>query len=389
MQRARLHHAPPDPGERPGLHDKPLEILVLTGHPPNTVPGQRFRFEQHVHKLACQGINLHIRSFLPSDLMPSLYAKGHYGRKVRAVCDGAVQRLRQLVSADSYDAVLIHKGAAPLGYPVVERALALRKVPYVFDFDDAIYLSHSSDANRMIAPLKFSGKAAIIARHATLVVAGNSHLASWALNYNLNVRVIPTTIDTEVYRPCGARQSDAAVCIGWSGSTTTSRFLDPLAPVLAQLQRDAGVRLKVIGAPGYTFAGAHIEAQPWCHETEVADLCEIDIGVMPLPDTEWARGKCGLKALQYMALGIPTVMSPVGVNATIAEDGAAVLAESQEEWRTALWRLIRDPAERAELGRRGRRRVESAYSANVARPLWADALRAAAARRERGQAHVG
>jgi glycosyltransferase involved in cell wall biosynthesis len=153
-----------------------------------------------------------------------------------------------------------------------------------------------------------------------------------------------------------------------------------LEPVLRELQQRHGIRIRVIGSPAYTMAGARLESLPWSAATEVDDLRAIDIGVMPLPDDEWARGKCGLKALQYMALGIPTVLSPVGVNVEIAANGAALLASTATEWVEALEALIADEALRVKLGLAGRRRVERDYSVKSMLPVWERALRDAAGR---------
>jgi glycosyltransferase involved in cell wall biosynthesis len=254
--------------------------------------------------------------------------------------------------------------------------LVAKGVPYVFDFDDAIYLSAASAANRRFAQLKTPRKVANVARRARLVLAGNGHLANWASAYSDDVEVIPTTIDTDLYRPVG-RPHDGPICVGWSGSPPTIEHLRLLEPVLLDLQRERGVAIRVIGDASYRLNGADIEAHEWNARTEVEDLSPIDIGVMPLPDDEWSRGKCGLKALQYMALGIPTVMSPVGVNRAIARDGAAILASSDTEWAQALRALIDDPELRARLGEIGRARVEKEYSVHAVAPRWEDALRSA------------
>src|SRR5262249_17735773 len=155
--------------------------------------------------------------------------------------------------------------------------------------------------------------------------------------------------------------------------------------VLREIQRERGVELRVIGDRSYSLPGARVEALEWSAATEIADLQRIDIGVMPLPDDEWSRGKCGLKALQYMALGIPTVLSPVGVKREIARDGAAILADGEVEWLQSLRRLIDDPALRSSVGEAGRIRVERAYSVTATLPLWEDVLRDAA--RQPGRLH--
>jgi glycosyltransferase involved in cell wall biosynthesis len=280
------------------------------------------------------------------------------------------------VTSRRYDLVLVHRESLPVGPPWVERILGSAGVPYVFDFDDAIYLRASSDANRRLAWLKYPSKTATVVRNARVVIAGNEHLANWARRSAADVVVIPTAIDTDVYRPAPPRMGP--LCVGWSGSPSTIQHLEQLAPVLSELQRERGVRLRIIGDSGYTIDGAAVDAVPWREASELEDLRAIDIGVMPLPNDEWARGKCGLKALQYMALGIPAILSPVGVNRAIARDGAALLASTAAEWRSALRALLDDEQLRVRTGRAGRVRVESEYSLDTALPLWERALRSAA-----------
>ncbi len=367
-----------------GNDETDLRAIVLAPYPIGTVPNQRFRFEQQIDRLEPLGIRLEVSSFLPIEIMPTLHRPGVYARKARAVLRGGLRRVRDLLRSGHYDVALISREAAPLGYPLIERLLPRLGLPYVFDFDDAIYIPNVSKANRLLAPLKFAGKVPLVARHASLVVAGNEHLAAWARAHNERVTTIPTTIDLSSYRPpAGLSPNGRPVCIGWSGSLTTVRYLDPLAPVLGELQREHGVRLRVIGDESYCIPGTEVEALPWRERTEVEDLSQIDIGIMPLPDDEWARGKCGLKALQYMALSIPTVMSPVGVNTKIAEGDAARLATSPEQWRSTLAALVSDATLREALGRRGRERVERDYSADAVAPRWAEALRSVSRARRR------
>jgi glycosyltransferase involved in cell wall biosynthesis len=238
-----------------------------------------------------------------------------------------------------------------------------------------------SPANPLFSWLRFPGKTAVLCRLARQVLAGNAFLASYARRFNPRVSVVPTTIDTDRYSPSLRRPGSVPV-IGWTGSYSTARYLEALRPVLQRLGRRHEFRVVVVGAPGLAADGVEVEARPWRSASEVSDLADIDIGVMPLDDTEWERGKCGLKALQYMALGIPAVASPVGVNVEIVRDGEnGLLAASDEEWERALERLLADAGLRRRLGDAGRATVESGYSARVHAPrvaaVFRDALRSA------------
>jgi glycosyltransferase involved in cell wall biosynthesis len=366
-----------------------LRVLLLAPYPLGTVPGQRFRFEQYLQPLAARGVRVDVHALLDAPGTGAASGLATARSSAAWFLRAAAQRLHDVLTAASYDLVFVYREAYPLGPPVFERVLAARRTPFMVDFDDAIWLPNSSSGKRLVEVLKNPRKTRMAVRRATLVTTGNEYLADWARRLNPQVRVIPTTIDTDVYRPPAKPTSDR-ICIGWTGSVTTAPYLESLCPLLADLQRRHRVRLRVIGArPGFRIPGAEVEAMPWSSATEVADISAIDIGLMPLPETEWARGKCGLKALQYMALGIPTVMSPVGVNRKIAAGGAAVLARELREWEQVLEHLIADGDERERLGGRGRRRVEDEYSVRANLSQYVDALNHAADRarepRTRGQ----
>ena len=213
-----------------------------------------------------------------------------------------------------------------------------------------------------------------MARHVTV---GNDFLAAYASRHSEAVTTIPTTIDTDLYRPA-ARPANARPIVGWSGSVTTVAYLQAMAPALERLRRRLDFELRVIGG-SVAMPGIDTRPIPWRAETEVEDLLPFDVGLMPLPDDEWSRGKCGLKALQYMALGIPPVVSPVGVNAHIVQHGVNGLhARDDDEWVDRIATLLVDPGLRARLGAAARRTVEEQYSARVQAPRMARVLREAA-----------
>jgi glycosyltransferase involved in cell wall biosynthesis len=242
-------------------------------------------------------------------------------------------------------------------------------VPIVFDFDDAIFVSYRSPSNGYLSYLKFASKTKTICRIASHVMVGNPYLAEYARQVNDRVTVIPTTIDTEKYQVPPPKNSSGPPVIGWTGSYSTVQHLDTLRGALKKLAERESFRLRVIGTPEYDLPPVDVEAMRWRSETELEDLSAIDIGVMPLPDDNWSKGKCGLKALQFMALGIPTVCSPVGVNTDIIQDGEnGFIAGTEDEWVDKLTRLLRSHELRQRLGHAGRVTVEQKYSAITQAP---------------------
>jgi len=298
-----------------------------------------------------------------------IYEPGHPLRKAAAVAAAFGRRMTHARKAPAFDVVYVFREAAVLGPAVFERWIQRCGVPFVYDFDDAVFERYVSPSNGYLSLLKCPGKTAAICRLATHVIAGNRYLAEYARRHNEKVTIVPTTIDTDVYQPIRAARKHVPV-IGWSGSHSTVQHLRSIDAALKRLATTHEFRLKVIGTKSYPLDGVVVDAQPWRRETETVDLSEIDIGVMPLPDDRWSRGKCGLKALQYMALGIPTVCSPVGVNSEIIRhDENGLLASTEAEWVTALKTLLENGERRERLGSAGRRTVETGYSSHAAIPL--------------------
>jgi glycosyltransferase involved in cell wall biosynthesis len=289
-------------------------------------------------------------------------------RKLAHVSRGFSQRLSLISSVRQFDAVYIFREAALLGPAIFERLIKRTRVPIVFDFDDAVFVSYRSPSNGYLSYLKFAAKTKSICRLSSHVMAGNSYLADYARQFNPHVTVIPTTIDTEKYSVRQNKNSEVPV-IGWTGSFSTVQHLDTLRGALQKLASRQKFRLRVIGTPEYRLPGVDVEAIRWRSESELDDLRPIDIGVMPLPNDAWSKGKCGLKALQFMALGIPTMCSPVGVNTDIIKDGQnGFIADTEQEWVDKLGLLLRSAELRGKIGSAGRITVEQKYSAIAQAP---------------------
>lgn len=355
-----------------------VRVLGLLPYPTRRVPGQRFRIEQWAPYFEREGVSMTFSPFLSALGMDALYGPGKAWTKARETARGYLRRLAELIRPGPYDVVYVFREAALLGPAWLERIMA-RRLPLVFDFDDAIYLSPASAANAWASLLKPAGKTAAICELARHVTVGNEFLAAYAAPRCKALSVVPTTIETDVYRPA-ERPANPRPVVGWSGSSTTATYLQALAPALAKLRRRLDYELRVIGG-AVAMPEVNVRALPWRAETEVEDLRPLDVGLMPLSDDEWSRGKCGLKALQYMALGIPAVVSPVGVNTSIVRDGVnGFLARDADEWVDRITQLLSDPGLRASLGAEARRTVEERYSARVQAPRMARILREAAGR---------
>jgi len=356
-----------------------LRVLALVPSRRDVSPGQRYRIEQWEPHLRKEGIRIEYAPFLGPEDDGLLQRRGKVGRKAGILLSSLARRVRLAARASGYDLVYLFRESAHIGPAIVERVLAARRIPYVFDFDDAVWVRYVSPANSYFSFLRFPGKTATTCRKARQVMAGNGFLGAYARRYNERVTVVPTTIDTEAYRLLPSRTQGTPV-IGWTGSHSTARYLEIIRPALERLRRRVTFKMVVVGATGFAASGVEVEHRPWRSASEVEDLSDFDVGVMPLADTDWERGKCALKALQYMALGIPPVVSPVGVNVEVVEEGrTGRFARSSEEWEDALSTLLTDPELRRRLGAAARTRVEAAFSARAHAPRVSQIFKEAAA----------
>lgn len=346
-----------------------MKVLAIVPSLYDTSPGQRFRLEQWEPILNDLGVEITYAPFETPELRQILYQGGNALGKVGAVVKGLAKRRADLSDLRQFDLVYVFREAALMGPAWFERKIAASGVPMVFDFDDAVFVAYKSPSNGYLSYLKFPGKTDTIVRLSAHIMAGNPYLAEYSRQFNENVTVIPTTIDLDKYTLDDRETDENAPVIGWSGSFSTVQHLDTIREALKDLAKKHRFKLRVIGTPEYALDGVDTEAIAWRSESEVEDLRAIDIGIMPLPDDQWSKGKCGLKALQYMALGKPTICSPVGVNTDIIQDGEnGMIADGQAEWVEKLSRLLVESDLRKTLGMAGRRTVETSYSATSQAP---------------------
>jgi glycosyltransferase involved in cell wall biosynthesis len=357
----------------------PMRVLALVPSIYDTSPGQRYRIEQWRGGLRQLGVDITFAAFDDQNLNAVLYARKRWLRKGVGIGRAFLRRLSTISQSKSYDLVYVFREASLLGPSVFERLIHFRQIPLVFDFDDAVFLPYRSPSNGWLSLLKAPGKTATICKLASQVMAGNKYLAEYAQRFNQNVTVIPTTIDTERYQVQPVRNAPSLV-IGWTGSYSTVQHLDLLRETLSDLAKHEQFRVRVIGSSAHKLESVDVEVVPWRSQTEVQDLAAVDIGVMPLPDNPWSRGKCGCKALQYMGLGIPAVCSPVGMNTDLIRDGDnGFLASTTEEWKAKLTLLLRSAELRRKLGLAGRKTVEEGFSAASQVPRVYEVFRSAIA----------
>lgn len=343
-----------------------MNILFLTPYPTDEAPSQRFRFEQYFNSLTEPGHHFTMQSFLDKKSWAVLYQPGHTLIKGWGITKGFLRRFKVLLQLSHYDLVFIHREASPIGPPILEWVIAkVWKKKIIYDFDDAIWIPNTSAENQLAAKLKWHSKVASICRWSHKISCGNAFLAKWAGQYNSNVSIMPTTLDTEHVHNTIKTHHPGPVTIGWTGTHSTLKYLKLIEPVLQKLaQKHPGVNFIIISnQPPQLALGNRLRFIPWRKETEIQDLLKLDIGIMPLTADAWSEGKCGFKALQYMSLAIPTVASPVGVNQTIIESGKnGFLASSEDAWLKTLSSLIEDPKLRASIGVQARAKVEERFS---------------------------
>lgn len=362
-----------------------MRVACVVPYPLGFAPSQRFRLEQWEKPLAAEGITLEFFPFLDREASARFYERGRLWSKAGTLLSGTLGRLRwALRQARDFDVVVIHREAVPLGLASIESAIA-RRVPTVFDFDDAIWLPNVSPAHRRFQRLKGFAKVNRALSACSVVSAGCHHLADYARRHNPRVFVVPTSIDLGLYSPPRAHAAAQTLTVGWTGSLTTSPYVTLVAEALRRAAARIPMELVVFGAE-VAIPGVAVRCQPWSPEGEVPLIRTFDVGLKPLPRTDWVRGKCPMKELQYMALGIPPVATRFGSAIESIEHGrTGFLCETDEDWVDALVAL-REPDRRAAVGAAARRLVEERYAATAAASAFARVLEAARDRFRRGNA---
>jgi len=334
-----------------------LKILYITPVPFEEA-GCRFRIHQYIPYLKSRGFKCSVSPFLFKEFFKIAYRRGMTLRKIMFFAVSCARRLFDLLRALNYDVVVIYRESFPFGPALFESVLHIFNKKLIFDFDDAIFFPDVSDVNKVLLRLRFSRNPDKIIKMSRVSIAGNSYFKEYALKFNKNVLVIPIVIDTEKFRSLLEKK----IIIGWVGTISTQKYLLPLKNIFRKLmEKYSNIEIRIIGAQ---------------LENEIKDIQDFSIGIMPLSDNEWARGKCGFKIIQYMSCGVPAIASGVGNNNEIIQDGLnGLLVHSQDEWMNKISSLIESRELRLRLGSAGRRFVEEGYSLKRYAPRYCEIVK--------------
>lgn len=353
-----------------------MNILLLSRYT-RMGASSRLRTMQYLPALAREGFNVQVAPFFDDAYLHALYA----GQRAQGSKIGYVsQRIRQMRRRPKPDLIWLEYEALPWVPWLIERTVLPRGVLIVSDYDDAVF--HRYDKHRLGAVRTILGrKIELVMAGSALVMAGNPYLSDHARQSGApRVETVPTVVDLDAYQVRLNTAVENSPRVGWIGTPQTwQAFANPIHNILDPLLAKQGAQFIAVGAGMQADTNGTLEVLPWTEESEGTLIRSMDIGVMPLPDTPWTRGKCGYKLIQYMACGLPVVASPVGVNREIVEHGVnGFLAETDAEWRSAIETLLADAELRRRMGAAGRKKVEDHYSLQVWGPRVAQMLRSVA-----------
>lgn len=286
------------------------------------------------------------------------------------------ERMRRIRQSDQFDIVVLEKELLPYFPYGAEKLLKTRRAKLVTLFDDAVHAYYSNHPNRIVRLLSYR-KIERIINLSDHIIVWNTYLGEYARQLNPHVTVVNTGVDLRRYRlkeytPSKGRDQ---VVIGWIGTPSSYPYIQELEDVFGKLAAHYPVELRIVSSVDYVSKNIRVDNRRWSMETEVDDLCSFDIGIMPLPNNEWTKGKSGCKAVQYFAVGVPAVCSPVGVTTEIVHDGVnGFLVDTPEAWFNKLAALIENPVLRRQQGLSGRKLVENTYSIQSVAPRLIETL---------------
>jgi glycosyltransferase involved in cell wall biosynthesis len=350
-----------------------IKVLGLSLYGP-LAASTRYRLTQYAPGLRQEGIDLEVKALLGNDYVQKTFAGQKY--PLVNLAGRYLDRAALLLRQRKYDLAIVNVELFPLLPGFIESRLL--RIPYIYDFDDAFFLKYRLERFKRVSFL-LKNKFNPVVANAAAVMAGNHYLSNYAMQWNAETHWLPTVVDTERYTPA-PRKQEGVFTVGWIGSPSTSVYLSELAKPLEQLGREGAVRFLVVGGHAAPIPGVEVVNIPWSDDTEVDLINTFDVGVMPLFDDEWARGKCAFKLIQYMACAVPVIASPVGANVDVVDSACGLLAANPSAWLDSLRRLRDDLALRQRCGVAARLRVEQMYSLHSTLPVMTKTIKSVAAR---------
>ncbi|TDR38606.1 glycosyltransferase involved in cell wall biosynthesis [Tahibacter aquaticus] len=362
-----------------------MNVLFLTKYPIEGA-SSRYRVYQYLPYLDAAGIAYRVQPFMATGMYRAVNRRGGAPLKALHTAWATVRRVAAALSAGSYDLVFLQRECLPFGAPWLERALHRRGVPLIFDYDDALFLFKPNPHTPLADAFKRPHRLLEIFRLADCVLAGNEWLRARAGEHCADARTFHVAEDLQRHTPRTTPRDRSSVVLGWLGSPSTEKYLDLIRePLRALSRKHAGLRLRIVGGGRFADAQIAVEHVPWDLDTELAQLHDFDIGLMPLPLEEWSLGKSGGKARTYMAMGLPAVCTGIGFNCELIRDGeTGFLVRESQDWHQVLERLIESPGLRKRVGTAARQAVEERFSLQQQGPRFVEILREVAAR---GRSH--
>ena len=346
-----------------------INVLGLALYGP-LAASTRYRLLQYCPGLATRDIRLEVHSLLGDKYLSRQFAGGRL--PLISMLRSGFCRFCKLIAQRKYDCAIIHCELFPLLPGIIESRLL--QVPYIYDFDDAFYLKYRSGGLGLLSPV-LGGKFDTVIQRATAVTAGSRLLAEYAEPLNHNTIFLPTVVDTKRYLSEPSSKVNDIFTVGWIGSPSTSTYLTQVVEALSLIGNESPVRLIVVGGNSPSIPNVDVVEIQWSEDTAIDHINTFDVGIMPLLDNAWARGKCAFKLIQYMACGVPAIASPVGANSDVLNESCGIFANGSEQWLQALRYMRDNPEKRKAMGRLARERIESDFSLQRNLPLMASIIK--------------
>jgi glycosyltransferase involved in cell wall biosynthesis len=359
--------------------NKKKTVLILCPSPFGTAAAQRLKYEQYLSALEKEGYSFTISNFQTKRFWSIVHKEGRILEKMFWVVFGYGKRIFDLLRAPFFDGIFVTIWGTPLGWPIYENSLFLFNNNVIYDLDDMMFLDKVEHAkSKWLEKIKGKRKPIVLMKKAKYVIVCTPKLEEIALGLNKYKRVIDisSTFDTDRFVPVKEYEKHEITTLGWTGTHSTIPFLETLQPVLAELSKKLKIKLLVIANREYYMKDVDTEFIFWKKESEVKDLQSIEIGLYPIPANEWSLGKSSLKALTYMAIGVPFVATAYGTNYRIMENGIqGFLASTDQEWLESLTKLVNNVSLRRTMGIEGRKRVEQMFSVKANFPKYQEVFR--------------